>query len=135
MSATFLANTSTSLFPSIKPSSLFHQFSHSVSVKMVDYKGTVAELQEILKSRGLPTSGKKADLIARLQEADKAAEENGTPKTLHSIAALTNISVQKPKKPHPLPQHPHHQPKHPPNPHQRQPNPHQPQQQPPRNPQ
>jgi SAP domain-containing ribonucleoprotein len=46
---------------------------------MVDYKGTVAELQEILKSRGLPTSGKKADLIARLQEADKAAEENGKP--------------------------------------------------------
>jgi SAP domain-containing ribonucleoprotein len=55
-----------------------------VSVKMVDYKGTVAELQEILKSRGLPTSGKKADLIARLQEADKAAEDNSTPQSSHT---------------------------------------------------
>ena len=45
---------------------------------MVDYgKKTVADLQEILKSRSLPSSGKKADLIARLQEADKAAESNG----------------------------------------------------------
>lgn len=42
---------------------------------MAEYsKKTVAELQEILKSRGLPISGKKADLIARLSEADKAAE-------------------------------------------------------------
>lgn len=42
---------------------------------MAEYsKKTVAELQEILKSRSLPSSGKKADLIARLTEADKAAE-------------------------------------------------------------
>ncbi len=46
---------------------------------MVDYgKKTVADLQEILKSRSLPSSGKKADLVARLLEADKAAESNGT---------------------------------------------------------
>lgn len=45
---------------------------------MAEYsKKTVADLTEILKSRGLPTSGKKADLIARLAEADKAAETTG----------------------------------------------------------
>lgn len=46
---------------------------------MVDYaKKTVAELQEILKSRSLPHTGKKAELVARLNEADQAAAENGT---------------------------------------------------------
>jgi SAP domain-containing ribonucleoprotein len=41
---------------------------------MPDYqKKTVAELTEILKGRSLPHSGKKAELIARLNEADKAA--------------------------------------------------------------
>ena len=45
---------------------------------MAEYsKKTVADLTEILKSRSLPTSGKKADLIARLTEADKAAETTG----------------------------------------------------------
>ncbi len=45
---------------------------------MVDYaKKTVAELQEILKARSLPHSGKKAELIARLNQADQEAEENG----------------------------------------------------------
>ena len=34
-----------------------------------DYSGmTVAELKELLKAAGKPVSGKKADLIARLQE-------------------------------------------------------------------
>ncbi|OQV02636.1 SAP domain-containing protein [Cladophialophora immunda] len=48
---------------------------------MVDYsKKTVVELIEILKSRSLPHSGKKAELVARLNEADKAAEENETEK-------------------------------------------------------
>jgi hypothetical protein len=37
-------------------------------------KKTVAELTEILKGRSLPHSGKKAELIARLNEADRAAE-------------------------------------------------------------
>ena len=46
---------------------------------MVDYsKKTVAELKEILESRSLPATGKKADLVARLADADKAAESNGT---------------------------------------------------------
>lgn len=45
---------------------------------MVDYaKKTVAELQEILKSRSLPHSGKKAELIARLNEADSSADQAG----------------------------------------------------------
>jgi hypothetical protein len=56
---------------------------------MVDYsKKTVAELTEILKSRSLPHSGKKADLIARLNEADKAAQENGT--LWHSKVSLNH---------------------------------------------
>ena len=37
--------------------------------KEVDYNElTVAELKELLEQRGLSTSGKKADLIKRLQE-------------------------------------------------------------------
>lgn len=39
-------------------------------------KKTVAQLQEILKGRGLTATGKKADLIARLQEADKTSNES-----------------------------------------------------------
>lgn len=34
-------------------------------------KLTVVQLKEHLKERGLPISGKKADLVARLQESDK----------------------------------------------------------------
>ena len=42
---------------------------------MSDYENmTVAQLKELLKEAGLPVSGKKADLIARLQEgADEPA--------------------------------------------------------------
>ena len=36
---------------------------------------TVAELKELLRERGLPVSGKKADLIARLSESDAPTEE------------------------------------------------------------
>tara|TARA_B100000287_G_C20498594_1_gene728159 strand:- start:91 stop:726 length:636 start_codon:yes stop_codon:yes gene_type:complete len=49
---------------------------------MSDYENmTVAELKELLKEAGLPVSGKKADLIARLQEeadapvVEESAEE------------------------------------------------------------
>ena len=64
------------LFP--LPLHLESAFLHCTAA-MVDYsKKTVAELTEILKSRSLSHSGKKADLVARLNEADKAAEENGT---------------------------------------------------------
>jgi SAP domain-containing ribonucleoprotein len=40
-----------------------------------DYeKKTVAQLHDLLKARSLPTSGRKNDLIARLQEADNEAK-------------------------------------------------------------
>ena len=40
-------------------------------------KSTNAELQALLKERGLPHSGKKAELVARLQEDDKKKESEG----------------------------------------------------------
>ena len=41
---------------------------------MSDYENmTVAELKELLKEAGLPVSGKKADLVLRLQENDGSA--------------------------------------------------------------
>ena len=41
---------------------------------MSDYeKMTVAELKDLLREAGLPVSGKKADLIARLQEGAEEA--------------------------------------------------------------
>jgi SAP domain-containing ribonucleoprotein len=48
-----------------------------------DYeKKTVAQLHDLLKARSLPTSGRKNDLIARLQEADNEAKAvNGGAKT------------------------------------------------------
>ncbi|MBA7489981.1 hypothetical protein ES702_00515 [subsurface metagenome] len=64
---------------------------------MAEYsKKTVADLQEILKSRGLASSGKKADLIARLTEADKAAESKGKQNTLlHDfMACASRVSAQ-----------------------------------------
>ncbi|MEC9120604.1 MAG: 50S ribosomal protein L32e [Candidatus Thermoplasmatota archaeon] len=43
----------------------------------MDYDSmTVAELKDLLRDAGLPVSGKKADLIARLQEAAGAPEES-----------------------------------------------------------
>ena len=42
----------------------------------MDYDSmTVAELKDLLRDAGLPVSGKKADLIARLQEAPDAPED------------------------------------------------------------
>jgi len=44
--------------------------------KMSDYeKMTVAQLKEVLKELGLASSGKKADLIARLEAAEEVADE------------------------------------------------------------
>jgi large subunit ribosomal protein L32e len=37
---------------------------------------TVAELKELLKAAGLPVSGKKADLIARLEEAEDVDDDS-----------------------------------------------------------
>ena len=43
---------------------------------MSDYENmTVAELKELLKELGLAVSGKKADLIARLEAADDVSQE------------------------------------------------------------
>ena len=43
----------------------------------MDYDSmTVAELKDLLRDAGLPVSGKKADLIARLQEAAEVPEES-----------------------------------------------------------
>ncbi|MBS74144.1 MAG: 50S ribosomal protein L32e [Euryarchaeota archaeon] len=48
---------------------------HDGGIEMSDYEDmTVAQLKELLREAGLPVSGKKADLIARLQEgADEPA--------------------------------------------------------------
>jgi SAP domain-containing ribonucleoprotein len=57
---------------------------------MVDYtKMKNAELETLLKQRSLPHSGKKADLVARLQEDDKK-EEEGTTTTETAPAATTS---------------------------------------------
>ena len=40
---------------------------------MTDYESlTVADLKDVLRERGLPVSGKKAELIARLEEHDSS---------------------------------------------------------------
>ena len=50
---------------------------------MSDYdKMTVAELKELLKEAGLPVSGKKADLIARLQDG----AEDSAPASIEIVA-------------------------------------------------
>ena len=43
---------------------------------MSEYENlTVAELKELLREAGLPVSGKKAELIARLDESEDSVEE------------------------------------------------------------
>ena len=64
---------------------------------MSDYeKMTVAQLKELLKESGLPVSGKKADLIARLQEgADEPApvEEESSPEEVVEEEAMEEDSA------------------------------------------
>jgi hypothetical protein len=58
---------------------------------MPDYqKKTVAELTEILKGRSLPHSGKKAELVARLNEADKAAAASEGMRKFQSLLHYNN---------------------------------------------
>ncbi len=76
---------------------------------MVDYASkTVAQLQEILRSRSLPHSGKKAELIARLEESDlaasqakehQAAAEDGAfrPENLPAQARFLRVQFARPK--------------------------------------
>ena len=65
---------------------------------MSDYeKMTVAQLKELLKESGLPVSGKKADLIARLQEgADEPApvEEESSQEEAVEEEAMEEESVE-----------------------------------------
>ena len=65
---------------------------------MSDYeKMTVAQLKELLKESGLPVSGKKADLIARLQEgADEPApvEEESSSEEVVEEEAMEEESVE-----------------------------------------
>jgi hypothetical protein len=62
---------------------------------MVDYaKKTVAELQEILKSRSLPHTGKKADLIARLNEADTVADQAGMHQSLFQTPMVLTYALR-----------------------------------------
>ena len=64
---------------------------------MSDYEDmTVAQLKELLKEAGLPVSGKKADLIARLQEGaeDSApAEEESQRKNLSRKMTTMQITT------------------------------------------
>jgi|TARA_B100001250_G_scaffold62865_4_gene49264 large subunit ribosomal protein L32e len=48
---------------------------------------TVAQLKDVLRERGLPVSGKKAELIARLQESPGAAEADApeAPETIEEF--------------------------------------------------
>jgi len=51
---------------------------------------TVVELKEMCKQRGLPVSGRKADLSQRLEEADSSAQISSTPED--SISTLSEKS-------------------------------------------
>ena len=65
---------------------------------MSDYeKMTVAQLKELLKEAGLPVSGKKADLIARLQEGAEEpvpVEEESSPEEAVEEEAMEEDSVE-----------------------------------------
>jgi ribosomal protein L22 len=47
----------------------------------------VDELKEVLEARGLPKSGTKAELVARLEESDAEAPEAAAPEELEAAAA------------------------------------------------
>lgn len=57
-------------------------------------KKTNAELVEILKSRSLPHTGKKADMVSRLQDADNAdVGAGGEAKTTAAAGTSGNVDV------------------------------------------
>lgn len=64
-----------------------HEATSPGSLKMVEYaKMKNAELEALLKSRGLPTGGKKADMVERLTKDDEKVEAPAAPvasKTVH----------------------------------------------------
>jgi len=55
---------------------------------------TVAELKELLRERGLPVSGKKADLIDRLSEGDDSA--GAAPEETHQEEPQPDIQEEEP---------------------------------------
>jgi hypothetical protein len=66
---------------------------------MLEYEEmTVAQLKDVLRERGLPISGKKAELIARLQEADDAVEEEFTDEDdmnpSHGLSGMLTYGIQ-----------------------------------------
>ena len=65
---------------------------------------TVAELKELLKERGLPVSGKKAELIERLsaqsvqeepveEEVEETTEEEITEEVLEEAVSYTHLTL------------------------------------------
>ncbi|KAG7692877.1 hypothetical protein KL930_004223 [Ogataea haglerorum] len=66
---------------------------------------TVPQLRELLKQRGLPTNGVKADLIARLEESDKieaqldAGDDSGTGKDESAPEQEPQPAETKPEEP------------------------------------
>ncbi|KAG5363443.1 hypothetical protein CJU89_2616 [Yarrowia sp. B02] len=61
---------------------------------MSDYASKkVAELKELLSARGLAVSGNKADLVARLEEADKAAPAETSTETTTETASTTETAA------------------------------------------
>lgn len=61
-------------------------------LNMSDYSSnTVNQLKEILESRGLPTTGKKADLVERLVEADKSTETQEESKPEETVETTEKV--------------------------------------------
>lgn len=59
-------------------------------------KKTVVELQEILKGRSLPHTGKKAELVTRLNESDKSGEVDTSMLILFRHLSLNFLSASSP---------------------------------------
>ena len=59
----------------------------------------VAELKELLKARGLAVNGKKAELVARLEEALKAEEGAGEGVEVEEVEVEVAIETAKTEKP------------------------------------
>ena len=57
----------------------------------------VAELKELLKSRELPLNGLKADLVARLQEADAAATDKQPEAVAPNDVAQEDVAMDAPQ--------------------------------------
>ena len=53
---------------------------------MTDYESlTVADLKDVLRERSLPVSGKKAELIVRLEEYDSSEDAEGPVEEIEEV--------------------------------------------------